>query len=80
MSRTHHALVYASRPTRSRGHGVQATASTALHERLGFSPDVIEAQLAHSVRDSLGGRANRSWISDVNATGLGRLPGPAEAR
>ena len=24
-----------------------------LHERLGFDPNVIEAQLAHSVRDSL---------------------------
>jgi len=31
-----------------------------LHERLGFSPDVIEAQLAHSVRDSLGRAYNRT--------------------
>ena len=36
------------------GHGFRATARTMLHERLGFDPDVIEAQLAHSVRDSLG--------------------------
>jgi hypothetical protein len=31
-----------------------------LHERLGFDPHVIEAQLAHSVRDSLGRAYNRS--------------------
>jgi hypothetical protein len=36
------------------GHGFRATARTMLHERLGFDPHVIEAQLAHSVRDSLG--------------------------
>ena len=42
------------------GHGFRATARTMLHERLGFSPDVIEAQLAHSVRDSLGRAYNRT--------------------
>jgi hypothetical protein len=31
-----------------------------LHERLGFSPDVIEAQLAHTVRDNLGRAYNRT--------------------
>jgi len=31
-----------------------------LHERLGFSPDVVEAQLAHSVRDNLGRAYNRT--------------------
>jgi hypothetical protein len=31
-----------------------------LHERLGFDPHVIEAQLAHSVRDSLGRAYNRT--------------------
>jgi integrase len=41
------------------GHGFRATARTMLHERLGFSPDVIEAQLAHTVRDSLGRAYNR---------------------
>jgi hypothetical protein len=35
-----------------------------LHERLGFSPDVIEAQLAHSVRDSLGRAYNRTEFVD----------------
>jgi len=42
------------------GHGFRATARTMLHERLGFDPDVIEAQLAHSVRDSLGRAYNRT--------------------
>ena len=42
------------------GHGFRATARTMLHERLGFSPDVIDAQLAHSVRDSLGRAYNRT--------------------
>lgn len=35
-----------------------------MHERLGFSPDVIEAQLAHSVRDSLGRAYNRTEFID----------------
>ena len=35
-----------------------------MHERLGFSPDVIEAQLAHSVRDSLGRAYNRTEFVD----------------
>ena len=30
------------------------------HERLGFDPNVIEAQLAHTVRDSLGRAYNRT--------------------
>ncbi|MFL6679495.1 MAG: tyrosine-type recombinase/integrase [Burkholderiaceae bacterium] len=41
-------------------HGYRATARTMLHERLGFSPDVIEAQLAHSVRNNLGRAYNRT--------------------
>ena len=32
-------------------HGFRATARTLLHERLGFSPDAIEAQLGHRVLD-----------------------------
>ena len=31
-----------------------------LHERLGFDPNVTWAQLAHSVRDSLGRAYNRT--------------------
>lgn len=42
------------------GNGFRVTARTMLHERLGFSPDVIEAQLAHSVRDNLGRAYNRT--------------------
>jgi integrase len=42
------------------GHGFRATARTMLHERLGFDPDVIEAQLAHAVRDTLGRAYNRT--------------------
>ena len=46
------------------GHGFRATARTMLHERLGFSPDIIEAQLAHSVRDSLGRAYNRTEFTE----------------
>ncbi|MEI8033015.1 MAG: integrase arm-type DNA-binding domain-containing protein [Chlorobiaceae bacterium] len=42
------------------GHGFRATARTMLHERLGFSPDAIEAQLAHRVPDRLGTAYNRA--------------------
>lgn len=35
-----------------------------LHERLGFNTDVIETQLAHSVRDSLGRVYNRTEFVD----------------
>ncbi len=34
-------------------HGFRATARTLLHERLGFSPDAIEAQLGHRVPDRI---------------------------
>lgn len=46
------------------GHGFRPTARTMLHERLGYSPDVIEAQLARSVRDSLGRAYNRTEFVD----------------
>lgn len=42
------------------GHGFRATARTMLAERLGVPEPVIEAQLAHSVRDSLGRAYNRT--------------------
>ena len=41
-------------------HGFRATARTILHERLGIEPAVIEAQLAHSVKDSNGRAYNRT--------------------
>ncbi|MGF6379830.1 integrase [Paraburkholderia atlantica] len=42
------------------GHGFRAMARTILHEGLGFSPYVIEHQLAHRVPDVLGGAYNRT--------------------
>ena len=42
------------------GQGFRATARTMLQERLGFDAHVIEAQLAHAVRDSLGRAYNRT--------------------
>jgi integrase len=41
-------------------HGFRATARTMLAERLGVPEPVIEAQLAHSVKDSLGRAYNRT--------------------
>jgi integrase len=42
------------------GHGFRAMARTLLAERLGVEEPVIEAQLAHAVRDSLGRAYNRT--------------------
>jgi len=42
------------------GHGFRAMARTVLDEVLGFRPDFIEHQLAHSVRDPLGRAYNRA--------------------
>jgi integrase len=42
------------------GHGFRATARTLLAEQLGFDDNVIEAQLAHRVKDSLGRAYNRT--------------------
>ena len=41
-------------------HGFRATARTMLAERLDVDPQVIEAQLAHGVRDALGRAYNRT--------------------
>jgi integrase len=41
-------------------HGFRATARTIIAERLGYPAEVIEAQLAHSVRDQLGTAYNRT--------------------
>lgn len=46
-------------------HGFRATARTLLHERLGFPPDAIEAQLGHTVPDRLGRAYNRARHLDV---------------
>ncbi len=50
------------------GHGWRATARTMLAERLGVDESVIEAQLAHSVRDSLGRAYNRTEFLEQRAT------------
>jgi integrase len=42
------------------GHGFRATARTMLDEILGFPPHLIEHQLAHAVKDSLGRAYNRT--------------------
>ncbi len=42
------------------GHGFRATARTLLAEVLSFDDNIIEAQLAHRVRDSLGRAYNRT--------------------
>lgn len=41
-------------------HGFRATARTLIDEKLGVRVEVIEAQLAHAVRDSLGRAYNRT--------------------
>lgn len=52
------ALGYAAH--RVTGHGFRATARTLLAEELGFRTEVIEAQLAHAVRDANGRAYNRT--------------------
>jgi hypothetical protein len=42
------------------GHGFRAMARTILDEELGMRPDIIEKQLAHTVRDPLGRAYNRT--------------------
>jgi len=42
------------------GHGFRAMARTILDEVLGISPTIIEAQLAHAVKDPLGRAYNRT--------------------
>lgn len=45
-------------------HGFRAMARTMIAERLGFEPEVIEAQLAHAVPDALGRAYNRTQYLD----------------
>lgn len=52
------------------GHGFRATARTILDERLGFDRAAIEAQLAHSVQDSLGRAYNRTQFLEQRRTML----------
>ena len=50
------------------GHGFRAMARTMLAERLGVAESVIEAQLAHNVRDGLGWAYNRTEFVDQRRT------------
>jgi integrase len=50
------------------GHGFRAMARTMLAERLGVDESVIEAQLAHNVRDSLGRAYNRTEFTEQRRT------------
>ena len=45
-------------------HGFRAMARTMIAERLEIAPEVIEAQLAHAVSDSLGRSYNRTQFLD----------------
>lgn len=45
-------------------HGFRAMACTMLSEWLGIAPEVIEAQLAHTVPDALGRAYNRTAFTD----------------
>ena len=45
-------------------HGFRAMARTMTAERLGIQPEVIEAQLAHAVKDALGRAYNRTQYLD----------------
>ena len=45
-------------------HGFRAMARTMIAERLGIAPEVIEAQLAHAVADTLGRAYNRTQYLD----------------
>lgn len=46
------------------GHGFRAMARTLMAERLGVPESVVEAQLAHAVRDNLGRAYNRTEFVD----------------
>jgi integrase len=46
------------------GHGFRATARTLMAERLSIDENIIEAQLAHAVKDSLGRAYNRTEFVD----------------
>ena len=70
------------------GHGFRATARTILAERINVDEAVIEAQLAHSVKDSLGRAYNRTefveqrrrmmqtWADFLESLRLGEGQGP----
>ncbi|MDW8002648.1 MAG: hypothetical protein RMJ39_08280 [Deltaproteobacteria bacterium] len=48
-------------------------ARTILHEKLGYQPDIIEMQLAHSVPDRLGEAYNRTRFLEARRKNDARL-------
>lgn len=50
--------------TEQTAHGFRAMARTMAAERLGIAPEVVEAQLAHTVPDALGRAYNRTQYLD----------------
>jgi len=68
------------------GHGFRAVARTILDETLGFRVEIIEHQLAHTVRDALGRAYNRTqFLADRHrmmqawADHIDKLKQPSEA-
>lgn len=49
-------------------HGFRAMARTMLVERLDYDESIVEAQLAHRVRDALGRAYNRTQFVDQRRT------------
>ena len=47
------------------GHGFRAMARTLIGERLNLDENVIEAQLAHAVKDTLGRAYNRTQFIEA---------------
>lgn len=52
-------------------HGFRAMARTMIAERLGVAPEVIEAQLAHTVGDALGRAYNRTQFAEQRRDMMG---------
>jgi integrase len=53
-------------------HGFRAMARTMIAERLLVAPEVVEAQLAHTLGDSLGRAYNRTQFLDQRRDMMGK--------
>jgi integrase len=53
-------------------HGFRAMARTLIAERLAIAPEVIEAQLAHAMGDSLGRAYNRTQFLEQRRDMMGK--------
>ena len=52
------------------GHGFRASARTMMVEQLGIASNVVEAQLAHAVKDSLGRAYNRTEFLNLRVQAM----------